>query len=820
MPDAFDPYHKWLGIPPSEQPADHYRLLGIARFESDPDVIETAADQRMGHLRMFQTGQHSALSQKLLNELAAVRLCLLNPEKKAAYDAELRRGMAVAPSAEPALPSARPLPAAPMKPLPSRSRQTEVPALIVTDDKGPRRSTRRRRSSIGRAGYAWFALAAVALPASAFVAYLFWNRGEPQKQGPSRPVPNQLASSAATKAEPKASAPQQREPAAASTTDKAALASPATPQNERQSAINPPETVSREISPKTNDDAEMATAEDIDGLTIVDARWGAGNKWADVTAPVRSGVRDGRYLATVIADALGGKDPASGTRKQLVVRYRVAGDPQTRTETFDDYQLVYLGVDDPAVSQEPGLTLLEAKYGAGKIWVDVLDRLKPLVKDNSLAVRADRAASVDPLPGATKALFVRYALNGRTAHASAVEGKELRINVRPAMADALAASPQANTSPTGGTQSQPARPAEPVSKSPSLGELAKEKEPARLTAKEVASLKQHTAAVTRVAFHRTSPVLASAGKDGQVLLWNLQTGGLPLQMHKYAEEVWAIKFHPDGTSVAFANWNWWGSRLMFKNLLGAKLNEVKDFKNGGGAVTSIAYSHDGRLLAAGQDNGTVRLWDILQFREIDPVGLGDGHNVRSLAFGPAAFDRRNRATAYLLAEGGLDGMIRTLRVTTNNQGQPSVQQTTVEFPKAGEVRSLRFSQKGDLLGCTRIGGAVSLLNPQTGQTIRDLARGGGSVEWIAFHPRNPWCVTAHKDAQVARIWNTDTAELLCELKGHTGGVMCAEFSPDGRRLATASEDFSIKLWDLAGPGVVVETKKGKKPKPVVPMVGD
>jgi len=51
---AFDPYRKWLGIPPEEQPPDHYRLLGIARFESDPDVISNAADRQMVHVRSYQ----------------------------------------------------------------------------------------------------------------------------------------------------------------------------------------------------------------------------------------------------------------------------------------------------------------------------------------------------------------------------------------------------------------------------------------------------------------------------------------------------------------------------------------------------------------------------------------------------------------------------------------------------------------------------------------------------------------------------------------------------------------------------------------------
>jgi serine/threonine protein kinase len=90
MSAGFDPYHKWLGVPPADQPPHHYRLLGIALFESDSDVIEGAADRQMAHVRTFQSGQHSALSQQILNELAAAKVCLLNPQKKAAYDADLR----------------------------------------------------------------------------------------------------------------------------------------------------------------------------------------------------------------------------------------------------------------------------------------------------------------------------------------------------------------------------------------------------------------------------------------------------------------------------------------------------------------------------------------------------------------------------------------------------------------------------------------------------------------------------------------------------------------------------------------------------------
>ena len=90
MPDAFDPYFKWLGIPKADQPPHAYRLLGIELFESDANVISNAADGRMAQIKSFQTGRFAAVSQKLLNEIAAAKVCLLNPQKKVEYDQRLQ----------------------------------------------------------------------------------------------------------------------------------------------------------------------------------------------------------------------------------------------------------------------------------------------------------------------------------------------------------------------------------------------------------------------------------------------------------------------------------------------------------------------------------------------------------------------------------------------------------------------------------------------------------------------------------------------------------------------------------------------------------
>lgn len=85
----FDPYRKWLGIPEDQRPPNHYQLLGIATDEQDPEVIEAAAVRQSAFVRNFQSGKYGAEATRILTEIAAARLCLLDPAKRSRYDAEL-----------------------------------------------------------------------------------------------------------------------------------------------------------------------------------------------------------------------------------------------------------------------------------------------------------------------------------------------------------------------------------------------------------------------------------------------------------------------------------------------------------------------------------------------------------------------------------------------------------------------------------------------------------------------------------------------------------------------------------------------------------
>jgi hypothetical protein len=92
-------YAKWLGINEHSLPPNHYRLLGIDRFETDPDIISNAADARMVYLRQYQSGENAAVVADILSEVANARIALLTAEKKLAYDAKLRETAAPKPVA-------------------------------------------------------------------------------------------------------------------------------------------------------------------------------------------------------------------------------------------------------------------------------------------------------------------------------------------------------------------------------------------------------------------------------------------------------------------------------------------------------------------------------------------------------------------------------------------------------------------------------------------------------------------------------------------------------------------------------------------------
>ena len=130
--NPFNPYRQWLRISDHELPANYYRLLGLPPFEPDRSRIAQAADGMIAYVRSIPPGEHVSEWQRLIDELAYARQCLIDPELKSRYDVHLRNNppaataipMAAPTSAPTAVPMAQP----PTGPTPNSYGRPAAPA--------------------------------------------------------------------------------------------------------------------------------------------------------------------------------------------------------------------------------------------------------------------------------------------------------------------------------------------------------------------------------------------------------------------------------------------------------------------------------------------------------------------------------------------------------------------------------------------------------------------------------------------------------------------------------------------------------------------
>ena len=132
MTEAFDPYYKWLGIKPGE-PKNCYRLLGLNLFESDSDVIENLADQKIAAIRNYQL-KYPKEATIILNQLTKAKVILLDPVKKKEYDQRLQKSLSnnrFIPVSEPPVSTRPPKPEAFQKPQQTNSPIGEIPVTTL-----------------------------------------------------------------------------------------------------------------------------------------------------------------------------------------------------------------------------------------------------------------------------------------------------------------------------------------------------------------------------------------------------------------------------------------------------------------------------------------------------------------------------------------------------------------------------------------------------------------------------------------------------------------------------------------------------------------
>ncbi len=197
-----------------------------------------------------------------------------------------------------------------------------------------------------------------------------------------------------------------------------------------------------------------------------------------------------------------------------------------------------------------------------------------------------------------------------------------------------------------------------------------------------------------------------------------------------------------------------------------------------GNIFSVAFSPDGKLLAAGIASNEIRQWNTVSGTLFNTYQEHTGW-IYSVAF---------NSDGKLLASGSEDQTVRLWDVSTG-------QNLATLRGHTDRIWSVAFSPNGKLLASGSHDHTIRIWDISTGECLKVLEGNTGRIWCIAYSPDGR-LIASGSDDQAVQFWEVESGECIRTLRGHDQWIRSVAFSPDGNLIVSGSDDKTICLWEV------------------------